>query len=247
MTIVISLGGSIVAPQEGPSGLFLLQFRNVLLSWLEAENRKAIIVVGGGSAARQWQKAYKEFIEQAAERETSNDGNRGVEPAKALYLDESLDRIGIAATRLNAQLVKEVFSDYCPDSVVTDPSADISMRGKILVAAGWKPGFSTDYDAVLLAERFYANQILNLSNISQIYSADPKKDPGAKPLAHITFDALLEMTGRVWNPGANLPFDPIAAAKAKELGLRVIFASGSNLENFDKILSEKSFIGTIID
>ncbi|SLM18189.1 conserved hypothetical protein [uncultured spirochete] len=55
------------------------------------------------------------------------------------------------------------------------------------------------------------------------------------------------MTGRVWNPGANLPFDPIAAAKAKELGLRVIFASGSNLENFDKILSEKSFIGTIID
>jgi uridylate kinase len=247
MTIVISLGGSIVAPQGGPNGSFLLQFRNVLLSWLEADNRKAIIVVGGGAAARQWQKAYKEFIEQDTKIQTKKDGDGGLKQNKASYLNESLDRIGIAATRLNAQLVKEVFSDYCPDSVITDPSSDIAMHGKILVAAGWKPGFSTDYDAVLLAERFHADKIVNLSNISQIYSADPKKDPFAKPLAHITFDALLKMTGAVWNPGANLPFDPIAAAKAEELGLRIIFASGTDLENFGKILIGNSFLGTIID
>jgi len=55
------------------------------------------------------------------------------------------------------------------------------------------------------------------------------------------------MTGTVWNPGANLPFDPIAAAKAKELGLRIIFASGTDLENFSRILAGDSFIGTIID
>jgi len=54
------------------------------------------------------------------------------------------------------------------------------------------------------------------------------------------------MTGTVWNPGAT-PFDPIAAAKAKELGLRIIFASGTDLENFSRILAGDSFIGTIID
>ncbi len=236
MTVVISLGGSIVAPQGGPDGLFLLRFRQVLTSWLDADDRKAILVVGGGSAARQWQKAYKEFVEHAGEKQ-----------AKASLLDESLDRIGIAATRLNAQLVREVFSDYCPGQVITDPSADIAMHGKILVAAGWKPGFSTDYDAVLLAEHFHADKIVNLSNISQIYSADPKKEPDAKPLTHITFDNLLRMTGAVWNPGANLPFDPIAAAKAKELGLSIIFASGTDLENFSRILAGDSFLGTIID
>jgi len=63
MTIVISLGGSIVAPQEGPSGLFLLQFRNVLLSWLEAENRKAIICgwrwIRGPSVAESLQGIYR--------------------------------------------------------------------------------------------------------------------------------------------------------------------------------------------
>lgn len=236
MTIVISLGGSIVAPQEGPDGLFLSRFRKVLQAWLDADDRKAILVVGGGAAARQWQNAYKEFIEHTDEMKV-----------EASQRDESLDRIGIAATRLNAQLVREIFYDYCPDPVVIDPSTNIAMHGTILVAAGWKPGFSTDYDAVLLAAHFHADKIINLSNISQIYNADPKRDPSAKPLGHIAFDSLLRMTGTVWNPGANLPFDPIAAAKAKELGLRIIFASGTDLENFSRILAGDSFIGTIID
>lgn len=236
MIVVISLGGSIVAPHGGPDGLFLSRFRKVLLAWLDADDRKAILVVGGGAAARQWQNAYKEFIEHTDEMKVA-----------ASQLDESLDRIGIAATRLNAQLVREIFYDYCTDPVIIDPSADIAMHGTILVAAGWKPGFSTDYDAVLLAAHFHADKIINLSNISQIYSADPKRDPSAKPLGHIAFDSLLKMTGTIWNPGANLPFDPIAAAKANELGLRIIFASGSDLENFSRILAGDSFIGTIID
>jgi len=243
MTIVISLGGSIVAPHEGPSGLFLYDFRNVLLSWLNREDHKVIIVVGGGYAARQWQKAYKEMIE--IDKSTRGDGG----PILGTDVDvrQSLDRIGIAATRLNAQLIKEVFSDYSRDPIVTDPSADITMNSRILIAAGWKPGFSTDYDAVILAERFHAEKILNLSNVSQIYSADPKVDPNAKPLLHISFDSLLQMIGTEWDPGANVPFDPIAAAKARELGITVIFASGKNLMNFADILNDKPFIGTIID
>ncbi|HPA49885.1 MAG TPA: UMP kinase [Methanofastidiosum sp.] len=243
MTIVISLGGSIVAPQEGPSGLFLYDFRNVLLSWLNREDHKVIIVVGGGYAARQWQKAYKEMIE--IDKSTKGDG--GSILGTDVDVRQSLDRIGIAATRLNAQLIKEVFSDYSRDPIVTDPSADITMNSRILIAAGWKPGFSTDYDAVILAERFHAEKILNLSNVSQIYSADPKVDPNAKPLLHISFDSLLQMIGTEWDPGANVPFDPIAAAKARELGITVIFASGKNLMNFADILNDKPFIGTIID
>ncbi|OQB97005.1 MAG: Uridylate kinase [Spirochaetes bacterium ADurb.Bin110] len=243
MTIVISLGGSIVAPQEGPSGLFLYNFRNVLLSWLNGEDHKVIIVVGGGYAARQWQKAYKEMIE--IDKTISGDGGSRI--GRDADVRQSLDRIGIAATRLNAQLIKEVFSDYSRDPIVTDPSADITMNSRILIAAGWKPGFSTDYDAVILAERFHAEKILNLSDVSQIYSADPKVDPNAKPILHISFDSLLKMIGTEWDPGANVPFDPIAAAKARELGITVIFASGNNLMNFADILNDKPFIGTIID
>jgi hypothetical protein len=43
---------------------------------------------------------------------------------------------------------------------------DLPFSGRVLMAAGWKPGFSTDYDAVVLAERFGARiRILMLSNI----------------------------------------------------------------------------------
>ncbi len=234
MTLVISLGGSIVAPPNGPNGLFLLKFKALLRSWLAQGDRKAILVVGGGTAARLWQNAFREYLKLAGYSET------------AAAFDEPLDRIGIAATRLNAQLVKEVFSEDCFDPVVTDPTSDFAISGKILVAAGWKPGFSTDYDAVLLAERFHAKKVINLSNIAQIYTADPKLDPSAKPLSSIAYDSLSQIIGTEWNPGANVPFDPIAVKKAKGLGLSVVFASGKDLENFSHILNEQPFVGTII-
>jgi uridylate kinase len=46
------------------------------------------------------------------------------------------------ATRLNAQLVKAVFADLCPTDVVYDPTAAEVFAGRVMVAAGWKPGFS---------------------------------------------------------------------------------------------------------
>jgi len=233
MTLVISLGGSIVAPPNGPDGLFLLKFKALLKSWLAQGDRKAILVVGGGTAARLWQSAYRDYLKLAGTESGSS-------------FDESLDRIGIAATRLNAQLVKEVFREDCLDPVVTDPTSDFAMSGTILVAAGWKPGFSTDYDAVLLAERFSAKKVINLSNIAQIYTADPKVDPSAKPLSSIAYDSLSQIVGTEWNPGANVPFDPIAVKKAKALGLSVIFASGKDLDNFSNILDDKPFVGTVI-
>jgi uridylate kinase len=168
------------------------------------------------------------------------------EPAQQKELQQALDRIGIAATRLNAQLVREAFSELCPQDVVMDPTGDFGFEGKILVASGWKPGFSTDFDAVILAERFGAGRVINLSNVSQIYDDDPRKNPSAKPLKSITYDALLKMTGTEWNPGANVPFDPVALMKAQEIGLEIVFASGTELDNFMAILESKEFVGTII-
>ena len=41
--------------------------------------------------------------------------------------------------------------------------AKIDFKEKILVAAGWKPGFSTDFDAVLLAKMFGVKKIIKVS------------------------------------------------------------------------------------
>ena len=226
MVKILSLGGSIVAP-DGVDTEFLKKFKTLVESYLAADpERKLILVIGGGAPARVYQKAFQEIEPNA--------------PA------DVQDWIGITATRLNAQLVKSIFGSLCKDPVVTDPSADISFTGRILVGAGWKPGFSTDFDAVYLAERFGGKTVVNLSNITKVYTDDPKKNPDAKPLDKISWVDFQKMVGTEWVPGKNVPFDPIAAQKAKELALDVIVAGGKDIENIGKILEDKPYIGTLI-
>jgi uridylate kinase len=232
MVTVISLGGSIAAP-NGVDVNFLKNFSSLIRSILEGDSkRRFIFVVGGGGPARQWQNAYREIIES-----TSDTGG---------IRDEEADWIGIMATRLNAQLIKAIMGEWCTQEVVTNPAELAPLTGYVLVAAGWKPGFSTDYDAVLLAERFGADMVINLSNIEKVYTADPKTDPSARPIDKITWADFRLMTGDEWVPGKNVPFDPVASRHAEKIGLKVICAAGKNLENLKKILLGEDFTGTVI-
>jgi uridylate kinase len=150
------------------------------------------------------------------------------------------------ATRLNAQLIKAVMGDICRHDVVINPTQIEPLVGRVLVAAGWKPGFSSDYDAVLLAERFHADLVINLSNIAQVYTDDPKKNPNAKPIDSISWNDFRAMVGDEWTPGKNVPFDPVASRHAAKIGLKVICAAGRDLDNLRKILLGENFIGTTI-
>lgn len=230
MVTVLSVGGSIVAPNT-PDINFLVQFSAMIREWISCDmNRKLILVVGGGGPARTYQEAYRDIARKSGQ------------PAS----DEQADWIGITATRLNAQLLKALFADVCKQDVVYDPTQVTEFPGRIMIAAGWKPGFSTDNDAVLLAERFAASTVVNLSNIEKVYTDDPKKNPDAKPLDCITWDEFREMIGDEWSPGKNTPFDPIASRRAQQAGIQVICAGGRNIENTRAILDGKSFVGTKI-
>jgi uridylate kinase len=227
MVTVISLGGSIVAP-DGVDTDFLRDFTALVRELLAADAAcRFILVVGGGGPARAWQQAYRILCGTAA-------------------LDEEADWIGIMATRLNAQLVKAVMGDLCTDEVVSDPSREIAFSGRVLLAAGWKPGFSSDYDAVLLAEQFGAALVINLSNIEQVYTDDPRKNPAAKPIAALSWAEFRAMIGEEWTPGKNTPFDPVASRYADKNGLTVICAAGRNLPNLKKLLRGEPFLGTRI-
>lgn len=230
MTTVLSLGGSIVAP-EGPDAEFLAAFKALVDRHLAVDPaRRLILVVGGGGPARLWQKALRSATEAAGEQAAA----------------EAQDWVGIMATRLNAQLVKAVCGELAPQDVVIDPSAVEVFVGRILVAAGWKPGFSTDFDAVVLAEKFGADTVVNLSNIAKVYTDDPRINPNAKPIDTISWKDFRALVGDEWSPGKNVPFDPIASRRAAESGLRVVCAAGRDLPNLEAILEKRPFVGSVI-
>lgn len=226
MVKVLSVGGSIIAPDAVDSA-FIAEFGKEIRRYLDENlERRLIMVVGGGGPARSYQNACREVLPSVGH--------------------EALDWIGIMATRLNAQLLKSVFADLCPMEVVTDPTVAELFTGRVMVAAGWKPGFSTDYDAVLLAERYGADTVVNLSNIAKVYTADPKLDPKATPIDDISWKDFKAIVGEEWTPGKNLPFDPIATKRAAELGLTVVCAAGKDLPNLRSILHGLPFNGTTI-
>jgi uridylate kinase len=216
MVLVISLGGSLLSPKPGEIDIeFLRKFKDTIRNI----NEKVIIVCGGGKIARQYQAAAMKF------------GVKG----------RNLDYIGIAATRLNAELVKSAFK-----------AKIIGLRrekiDKIAISCGFEPGHSTDYDAVLLAKLYGAREVINLTNIDCVYDRDPK-DPNAKPIKRINVKEYLKIVGSRWIPGKSFPFDPIAAKLASKYKIAIAIMNGRNLENLKKYIKGKKeeSIGTIIE
>ena len=226
MIKVISLGGSIVAPDTVDTE-YLRGLQRLVREYLrEDASRKLILVVGGGGPARKYQAAYREIAETPEH--------------------DAQDWIGIAATRLNGELLRGIFRSECAQPLVIDPTDVSDFTGRILVAAGWKPGCSSDYDAVLLADRFGADTVVNLSNISKVFTADPKTNPEARPIDAIGWRDFRKIVGDEWEPGKNLPFDPVASRRAQESGLRVVVAAGRDLANMRALLTGGAFTGTTI-
>lgn len=221
---ILSVGGSIIIPPTGFDSTFLKKFRVTILKQVK-KGKKFILVIGGGSTARQYQ-----------------GGARSV----GITSQVDLDYIGIATTVLNANFVKHLFKGFAHNEVVTNPSVRIKTSKPIIVAAGWKPGCSTDTDAVLMAKTYQAKAIYNLSNIDYVYDSDPKLNPSALKITEISWKDFRKIVGDTWRPGANLPFDPIAAKMAQKLKLRVGFIKGSELVQVEKALSKGHFTGTII-
>jgi len=229
-TIIISLGGSLVAPGDptSPSGFdgaridlgFLKSFKHSLEKYLG--QKKFFIIVGGGKICRMYQKSLLELGAKSNDR----------------------DWMGIKVTWLNAEVVKQLFDGNSYSKVITDPNVKIKTNKEVTVVAGWKPGWSTDYDAVLIAKNHGAKTIINLSNIDYVYDKNPTQFPDAKPLKEIDWKSLERIVGDKWSPGLSVPFDPVASRLAAKLKLKVVMINGKNLDRLEDFLNNKPFIGT---
>ena len=220
--VVLSLGGSLIIPDSYDID-FLKKFRSLVESYTK-KGFKFIIICGGGRLARNIQEAASKI---------RNLGN------------EELDWLGIHATELNAQLVKSLFRENAENFIVSNPKIRVKMAKRVLIASGWIPGWSTDYDAVLLAKNFGVKEVINMSNVDYVYDKDPRKFKNAKKIERIRWADYLKMTGTKWKAGMNVPFDPIAAKEARKSGISVSLI-GKDLNNLKNLLDGKKFRGTLI-
>jgi len=219
--IIISLGGSLVAPGEIDTA-FLRVFKKTLAKYFDTY--RFFVFVGGGKVCRNYQNAMQEFGADSNER----------------------DVIGIDVSRLNARVVKELFGDLAFSEVITNPTKKIATSKNTVVAGGWKPGWSTDYCAVTMAKNMGIKTIINLSNIDYVYEKDPKKFPKAKAFKEIPWKHFRKMVGSKWAPGMNVPFDPRASREAEILKIKVAVMNGKYLDRLENFLKGKEFTGTII-
>jgi len=160
---------------------------------------------------------------------------------------EDLDWLGIHSTRLNAHLLRTIFQDIAHPRIIENYDKKLrNWKEPVAIGAGWKPGWSTDYDAVILARDHKASVIINLSNIDWVYDKDPAKFKDAQPIKKTTWDYFEKLVGNKWIPGINAPFDPVATQLAKKLGITVIVTNGKNFKNLENILEGEDFKGTVI-
>ena len=85
-----------------------------------------------------------------------------------------------------------------------------------------------------------------MSDISYVYDKEPKNNYDARPIKEMSWKELRKLVGDKWDPGLNVPFDPIAAKEGEKLGLKIIILKGTDLDNLKKFLDGKEFNGTII-
>jgi len=223
--IILSVGGSLVVPKEGIDTKFLKNLKKLLKKHVD-HGQRFVIVVGGGRTARQYQAAAKD-----------------VGPLTR----DDLDWLGIHSTRLNGHLLRTVLREMAHPIMIKDPTRSLNKwHEPILIAAGWKPGWSTDYVATRLAKRLGAKILINLSNIDYVCDKDPSKFLDAKKIKQISWPDFRKIVGNKWDPGMNAPFDPVASRLAEQSHLEVIVLNGKKLGNLDRCLSGETVIGTRI-
>lgn len=234
--IILKIGGSLLSPTAEKQ--FDFEFALNLRKTIEtlSGEYKFVIAVGGGITGRQFQK----LAQDAGESDKVD-----------------LHKIGIAATNLNAELLHSVFTGIAVVDVLRyraydefmhhDDVRDVFGNGNVVIVAGSQPGRSNDWNALEIANVFGVDKIIDVKNIDGVYSADPKKDPEAKFIQHLTWEEYLNVIGNPQEhaPGANYPVDPVTAKRAHELQIAYQVV-GADLANLEKVVRGEEFHGTVI-
>ena len=206
MRVVVSIGGSVLAPDLEASRV---EAHASVIDGLVEDGHAVAAVVGGGDVARSY-----------------------IGTARELGATEyDLDAIGIDVTRLNARLLLAALdSSAIPEPAGSHEAARASLRrGETVVMGGTVPGHTTDAVSALLAETVEADLLVYATSVAGVYSTDPSEDDDAERHDRLTPSGLVDAIASIGTAaGSNAPVDLLAAKVIERSGLRTVVLDGTD-------------------
>ncbi|MBD3230592.1 MAG: UMP kinase [Candidatus Lokiarchaeota archaeon] len=222
--LVISMGGSLIFGEDTDIS-FYKKIKEVFFKYNKEYNFS--IICGGGITARKYTKV-----------------------AATLNLtDKKQDLLGIDATRINARLIMFILNELTTGKVYTSIDDLVSDFGdKITICGGMQPGQRTDKVAALIAEELNIKTLINLTNVDGVFDKDPNDFKDVKLLPRLDYDDFCRLSGlRDHKPSYHFVFDFDAAEVCHQNNIKVIIINGKKVNQFDKYLAKKNFLGSIIE
>ncbi|MFC7073636.1 UMP kinase [Halovenus rubra] len=208
MKVIVSIGGSVLAPEVGSERVGA--YADAIESLSDAGHELGI-VVGGGPTAREY-----------------------IGAARDLGADEmELDNLGIAVTRLNARLLIAALDNRAAPTPPTDHETALEAfrHDDIPVMGGTVAGHTTDAVATGLAEYVDADLLVYATSVPGVFDADPNEDPEATKYDSLSASELLDVVSGIdLDAGSNAPVDLLATKLLERSGLAAVVIDGSDPE-----------------
>ena len=221
--IVISLGGSLIIPEE-INVKFLKEFKKVILK--NTKTHKFVIVCGGGKTARKYISALGKFTQDK----------------------KILSFLGLSSTTLNAFLVSAVFGQDPSKINYENKFLKKQLETKDIIfdtGTGYRPNATSDWAAAEIAKQLKA-EFINLTNVSGLYDKNPMEYKNAKFIPKISWKEFDKHAQKIkYQPGMHFVLDPTASKVIMKNKIPT-YIIGKNLKNLDSFLKGKKFKATTI-
>lgn len=220
--VVIKLSGSIFRPNSKYTTL--QKYVNLLI---EMNNKvQPIVVSGGGKIARLY-----------------------IELARKLGADEaSLDTLGIAVSRLNAQLLLTGLGNIgYPEIPRSLEAVAVAVEsGKVVISGGLHPGQSTNATSALISEKVKASKFINATDVDGIYDKDPNRNPHARLFSKLSVAECIKLLSRENSQAGTYELMDIVALKVIERSKIPTVVTKADVDILRDIIFNHSTIGTRI-
>ncbi|UCC33869.1 MAG: UMP kinase [Candidatus Bathyarchaeota archaeon] len=224
MKVVLRIGGSVIA--SPPDSVLIGKYVD-LLKGLKGEGHEFVVVVGGGSIAR-------DFIELAKEIGLS---------------EQNQDDLAILVSRLFAQLLAMRLGEFGTELVPTSVPQVVQLLNekKIIVMGGLRPGMTTDTVAAMVAEKIDADLLIKVTDQEGVYTKDPDKHTDAEKIDRLSLDDIWDsLEEDKHKAGIHQILDPEAVRLLQRSKTKTIVANGFKPDNISLAIKGRR-IGTLIE